>query len=119
MKSFTDLKVWQKGMELVCEVHELTKKFPESECYGLTKQLRASTRSIVANIAEGYGRFTFPDKANKYTIARGECTETDAHLLIAVALKFVTMQQTQKSLELTREIGKMLSGLISACHQRS
>ena len=119
MQSFTDLKMWQAGMELVHESYNLSKKFPPTEIYGLTQQLHRSTNSILANIAEGFGRFTFADKANKYTIARGECTETETHLLIAIALKFVTDDEAARALQLTREVGRMLSGLIAACRKRS
>ena len=75
--------------------------------------------SIVSNIGEGFGRFTFPDKANKYTIARGECAEAETQIHIAIALKFVTAEEASKALQMSREVGRMLSGLISSCHQRS
>ncbi len=119
MKSFTDLKVWQKGMELMAAAYELSKKFPRSECYGLTQQLHDSTRSVVSNIAEGFGRFTFPDKANRYTIARGECAESESHILMAITLKYVTAEEASRCLGMAREVGRMLSGLISACRSRS
>ncbi len=119
MQSFTDLKVWQRGTELVCEAEKLVEKFPPTELYVLSKQLRASTRSITANIAEGFGKFTFPDKAGKYVIARGECTESESHILTAIALKYVTVQESQLALDLTHEIGRMLSGLISSFRKKS
>ena len=78
MDSYTDLDAWKVGMDLVDEVYEITKKFPPTETYGMTAQMRKSSASILANIAEGFGRYTYPDKANKYTIARGECSETEA-----------------------------------------
>ena len=119
MKSFTDLRVWHHAMELLSEVHDITKIFPEHERYGLTKQLRRSTQSIVGNIGEGFGRFSFADKANKYVIARGECSETRAHLLVAIRIEYVTEERAARALELTTTVGKMLSGLISSCHRRA
>ena len=106
-------------MALVCEIYAITKKFPRDERYGLTQQVRRSAESIIANIGEGFGRYTFADKANKYTIARGECSETETHLLVAVALKFLTEEEASKALQLVREVGRTCSGLISACHERS
>jgi len=119
MDSFIDLKAWQLGMQLMTEVHELMEQFPRSEQRALTKQLRSCTRSIMANIAEGFGRFTFPDKANKYTIARGECNETTAHLYVAVVLQFVTPERAQRAIQLSNEVARILSGLIRACRNRS
>ncbi|NOS67680.1 MAG: four helix bundle protein [Candidatus Peribacteraceae bacterium] len=119
MTSFTDLTVWQRAMDLIAEVHAITENFPASDGSGLAKQLRSSSKSIVGNLAEGCGRYTFPDKANKFVIARGECSETKGHLLVAVRLKFVTPERAARALELTSEVGKMLSGLIKSCHRRS
>ena len=119
MKTFTDLQAWQVGLELVKEIYRLTKKFPKEELYGLTSQMRRSSVSILANIAEGFGRFTYPDKANKYTIARGECSETEAFLLIAIALGFVSTAETQKAMERTQRVGRLVSGLITSCKHRS
>jgi four helix bundle protein len=84
MKSYKDLEVWQVAMDLVEEIYKLTSAFPKEEQYGLTSQVRRASTSIVANIAEGFGRFTFPDKAHTYTIVRGECTEVEAYLLVAI-----------------------------------
>ena len=55
-KSYRDLKVWRKGIDLVKEVYALTKKFPKHEIYGLADQMRRSSVSVPSNIAEGQGR---------------------------------------------------------------
>jgi four helix bundle protein len=112
MDSFTHLKVWQTGMELVKEIYSITRKFPDSERFGLASQLRRAATSVLANIAEGFSRRSPADKAHKYTIARGECSETAAFLLIAVALRFVSQAEIQRAIGLSDETGKMLSGLI-------
>lgn len=119
MESYTDLDAWKVGMELVKEVYSLTKKFPKEELYGLMAQMKRSSTSILANIAEGFGRFTYPDKANKYTIARGECSETEAFLFIAVELKFVTNTEATGALELAKRERQVLSGLITSCRKHS
>ena len=119
MDSYTDLDAWKVGMDLVDEVYEITKKCPPTETYGMTAQMRKSSASILANIAEGFGRYTYPDKANKYTIARGECSETEAFLHVAVRVKLVDAKRIEKALQLTDREGKLLSGLISACRKRS
>jgi len=56
LKSYQDLRVWEKGYKLCLKIYKLTKKFPDEEKYGLSSQLRRSSVSIPSNIAEGYGR---------------------------------------------------------------
>lgn len=53
---FTDLIAWQKGHELVLYIYKLTKTFPDTERFGLISQMRRSSASVTANIAEGFGR---------------------------------------------------------------
>ncbi len=55
-QSFKDLIVWQRSIELTTGVYKLTSKFPDSERFGLTNQMRRASVSIASNIAEGYGR---------------------------------------------------------------
>ncbi len=112
MASFEDLHVWRMAMNVVEGIYALKKKFPPDERFGLTSQMRRSAVSIVANIAEGFGRFTYRDKARVYTIARGECTELKALLLIALRLQLAGKEEARPLLRSTDETGKMLSGLI-------
>jgi four helix bundle protein len=119
MKHFTNLSAWSNGLNAVEEIYQLTKQFPKEELFGLTSQLKRSSTSILANIAEGFGRFTYPDKAAKYTISRGETLEAEAHILVAVRLGFVTQSEAEKSLQLLHTEYKILSGLIAACRKSS
>lgn len=115
MKDFTQLEVWKNGLELVKEIYILSQKFPKEEIFGLTSQIRRSSTSVLANFAEGFGKFTLPDKAAKYAIARGECAETEAHIRIAVALKFVTDSEIESIINRLHFERKLLSGLIASC----
>lgn len=112
MESFIDLEAWKKGMLLVKEIYRLSKKFPKEEQFGLTSQIRKSATSTLANLAEGFGRASPPDKAHKYTIARGENSETHAFLFIAIELGFITKDDTSHALDLCAEVGRILTGLI-------
>jgi len=56
VQSYKDLIVWQKGINLVSEIYKVTERFPKSEMFGLTSQIRRAAVSIPANLAEGYGR---------------------------------------------------------------
>lgn len=114
MHSYHELEVWKEAMKLAKEVYEITRSFPQDEFDGLTSQLRRSSKSVLLTIAEGFGRYTYADKANKYVIARGECTETDAALLIASELGFVPSERVLGARESASRTGRMLSCLIAA-----
>jgi len=56
VKDYKDLKVWQKGIEIVDKVYALTAKFPKEDLYGLTLQMRKASVSIPSNVSEGFVR---------------------------------------------------------------
>jgi len=89
VKSFEDLDVWQIGKVLTLKIYELTLHFPKEEVYGMTSQVRRAALSVPANIAEGFGRYHFMDKAKFYLNARGSLYELKSHLLIAQELRFI------------------------------
>ena len=78
----------------------------------MVSQMRRASSSILANLAEGFGRITPADKKHKYLISRSECMEVHAFLLIAAELEYIDNELSQKAIELTRQTGKLLSGLI-------
>lgn len=82
-KDFTSLEVWQKSRELKNDIYVLAKSFPTSEKFRLEDQIIRSSRSINANIAEGYGRFTYKDQIRFCMHARGSLFETQNHLIDA------------------------------------
>jgi four helix bundle protein len=88
IKTFEDLEVWQKSKELTMKVYELSGKFPREEAFGVTGQMRRAALSVAANIAEGFGRYHYLDKAKFYLNARGSLYELKSHLLIARDLRF-------------------------------
>ncbi|MBI4599730.1 four helix bundle protein [Candidatus Uhrbacteria bacterium] len=75
MRSFTDLKAWQEGHTLVLKIYKITQSFPKEEQFGLTNQLRRAAVSLTSNIAEGFGRGSYKEKAQFYSIALGSLTE--------------------------------------------
>ena len=112
IKSYRDLIVWQKSMELVKEVYLITKKLPKEEQYGLTSQIRRSSISIPSNIAEGYGRHSTNDYLRFLQIATGSLYELQTQLEISRNLDFLPKESFDKSFEGSREIERMLSSLI-------
>lgn len=89
IKNFEDLEVWQIGKYLALKIYETVINFPREEVYGITSQVKRAALSVPANIAEGFGRFHFMDKAKFYLNARGSLYELKSHLLIATELGYI------------------------------
>jgi len=116
MKTFEDLDAWKFSMNLAEEVYRITANFPQSEQFGLTSQMRRASTSIPANIAEGFGRYTYRDKAYKYIIARGECTELRSHFHVAVRVGFIDDIECKNAFDFIQTTGRLLNGLIRSCN---
>ena len=106
IKSFRDLKVWQKGIEIVKEVYIVSKSFPKEEMYALTSQMRRAAISIPANIAEGFKRKTKPDKARYMNIAQASLEECRYYLILVKDLGY---HDTSGLLSLLVEVSKLLN----------
>ncbi len=112
INDYKDFIVWQKAMDLVVEVYRLTKTLPKYETYGLSDQMRRAAVSIPSNIAEGQGRNSTSEFIRFLNIARGSHSELDTQLQICVRLGYANETNTETALNLSKEIGKMLSSLI-------
>ena len=112
MKTFRDLIVWQKAMELVTLIYQLSKSFPKDELYGLISQMRRTAVSIPANIAEGYGRRSTQDYLRFLQIAMSSNFELQTLLEIARNLHYLSTDSFENAFDKSREIERMLSSLI-------
>ena len=112
MKTYKDLVVWQKAMDLVTEIYRITARFSKEELYGLTSQIRRSAVSVPSNIAEGYGRKSTNDYIRFLQISMGSLYELQTQLQIAQNLTFISDVAFQAIYESTREIEHMLGSLI-------
>ncbi len=111
IESFKDLQVYQKSLQLHFEVHELTMRFPKFELYELGSQLRRSSNSIPANIAEGWNNKHINIYIEGINRALGELRETQHHIYVAFKKKYIppeTFESLQKRYD---ECGRMLKGL--------
>jgi len=88
-KTFKDLKMWQKGIEIVKSIYTLTKKFPKEELYGLTSQMRRSSVSIPSNIAEGFKRSHNKEFKQFLHITLDSLAELETQLIIAKELGYI------------------------------
>ena len=114
---FENLDVYQKSVNYADEVLELTGSFPKGYRF-LVDQLSRAALSIAANIAEGNGRFTKPDRKNFFTIARGSVQECIPLLELAKRRNLISDSVQQQLRSQLEEIAKMLSGLIKGLDKR-
>jgi four helix bundle protein len=110
LKSYRDLLVWQKRIDLVVVSYRATAAFPKSETYGLISQIRRAATSIPANIAEGYGRGTRKEYVQFLMVAQGSLKES--HFIVSEKLAYLTAAQGARLLTQTDELGRMLGSLI-------
>lgn len=108
---YKDLIVWQRSMDLVVDVYQVTRNFPADERFGLTNQLRRSSVSVPSNIAEGQGRGLSADFARFCRIANGSRQEMETQLLAAHRLGFIADTVAAPLLLQIEELGRLLSGL--------
>ena len=100
MRSYRNLDIWQKSLEILRLVYDLSNKFPELEKYGLIVQIKRAVVSILSNIAEGSGRNSNQQMINFLSISKGSAFEVEAQLIIAFELNYITESELNEALEL-------------------
>jgi len=111
---YKKLIVWQRSIELVVSVYELTAQFPKNEIYGLSSQIQRSAVSIPSNIAEGSRRKTKKDFAQFLHIAFGSGAELETQIEIVKKLHFGHNLDYSKTDALLEEVMKMLNKFINS-----
>lgn len=112
VRSYKDLIVWQRSIELVKLVYQIVHRFPKYETYGLSDQLRRSAVSIPSNIAEGQAR-QHPGEFRQFLhIALGSAAEVDTQMIIAHELGYISITELQNIENLISEIQKMGHGIL-------
>ena len=111
IKSFRDLFIWQKSMNLVTVIYEVSSKFPSQEMYGLTSQIRRCAISIPSNIAEGYGRNSTGDYKRFLQIAVGSLFEFQTQIEIAFNLHYLSKEVFDDLLRTCNDLDIMLYSL--------
>lgn len=113
IKTFTDLKVWREGHNLVILVYRITKKFPKEEPYSLIDQMRRSVSSVTSNVAEGFGRQGYKEKIQFYYLAQGSLAELKNQILIAKDIGYLDKEDMKVLIESANNTHKLLQGLIT------
>ena len=114
LRGHRDLRVYQLAYRLAMEVFNLSKSFPREEVYSLTNQIRRSSRSVAANIAEGFRKRRYPNMlVSKLSDSDGEATETQVWLDFAHDCGYMSQENRDRLTAGYEEVGKMLSGMMS------
>jgi four helix bundle protein len=112
-ESFRDLVVYKNARKLAKSIFELTKSFPKEEIYSLTDQVRRSSRSVGAQIAEAWAKRRYKKHfVSKLTDADGEQQETQHWIETAEDCRYLSLEQTQKLNSSLSEIGRMINSMI-------
>ena len=114
MKSFRELRVWQKGMDLVETVYLLTQDFPKQEIYGLTSQVRRAAISVPSNIAEGHTREHLKEYLHHLSMAQASLAEVETQVEIASRLNYLASDRLSELLREISSLGKQLYALRNA-----
>lgn len=118
VKNFEDLEVWTEARILRTQVSKLCRSFPSDEKFKLTDQLLRSSRSVTANIAEGYGRFHFQENIQFCRQARGSLMETLDHILCASDEEYIVDEEVQELRKQYSLVLRLLNGYIAYLKKR-
>jgi four helix bundle protein len=113
LSGYRDLKVYQLAFRLAMEIFDLSKRFPQEERYSMTSQIRRSSRSVAANIAEGFRKRQYPSMfASKMADSDAEATETQVWLDFAHECGYLFAEEQNRLVSGYEELGKMIGSMI-------
>ncbi len=114
VRTYKDLLIWQKGIDIVKEIYLLCQEIPNDELFGLQSQIKRSSISIPSNIAEGWGRNYTKNYIQFLKISRGSLFELETQLIIAKELDFISTDSYNRIQVLITEESKMLNAFIKS-----
>ncbi|MFH1867629.1 MAG: four helix bundle protein [Candidatus Omnitrophota bacterium] len=112
IKTYRDLDIWKKSIELVSRIYMLTNQFPNTEIYGLSSQMRRASVSVPSNVAEGFRRRHNKEYRHFLYISLGSCAELETQATIAKNLLYLKESEEQEILERIDHISRMVFNLI-------
>jgi four helix bundle protein len=119
LRDYTELVAWQKAMDFVEAVYQVSKTFPKDELFGLTSQVRRAAVSIPSNVAEGQSRRSSREFLQFLSIARGSLSEVETQLIISKRLNYLSREQLTDLKHKSAELGRVINGLTNAIQKRS
>jgi len=115
IRSFRDLRVWQRAMDLAMDVYGETKRFPTHERFSLVDQIRRSSRSVPSNVAEAWRKRRYPAAfVSKLNDAEGEAAETQSHLEVCLRCGYLDAPSARRLDEAYEEVLSMLVRMASS-----
>jgi four helix bundle protein len=118
VQSYRHLIAWQKAMELVKLMYDLSKRFPKEETYGLAHQIRRAVVSVPSNIAEGQGRGSMKEFIRHLSSAYGSLMEAETQGLIAEMQSYIKPDECAEFLNKTAEVGRLVNGLLNSLERK-
>ncbi len=115
LRGYRDLKVYQLAFSLAMEIFNLSKTFPQEERYSLTSQIRRSSRSVAANLAEGFRKRQYPSMfASKLADSDAEATETQVWLDFAHDCGYLSPEDQHRLVYGYEELGRMIGTMMAS-----
>ncbi|HUF63389.1 MAG TPA: four helix bundle protein [Verrucomicrobiales bacterium] len=118
LKSYRDLEVWKKSIDLLEQTYRASRDFPREERFGLTSQVRRAAVSVPSNIAEGAARFGTGEYLQALSVASGSLAEVETQIILANRLDMLTLPAMEQLLAQSEEVSKMLGGLRRSLESR-
>jgi four helix bundle protein len=118
VQHYRQLIAWQRAMELVRTIYDLTAKFPKEETYSLTAQLRRAAVSVPSNIAEGQGRDSTKEFLHHLSMACGSLMEVETQVLIGKDLGYLSPEKSVQVLASSAEVGRIINGLMKSLRDK-
>lgn len=118
VQHYRQLIVWQKAMELVKVVYDVTDNFPREELFGLSSQMRRAAVSIPSNIAEGQGRDSTKEFIHHLSMAYGSLMEVETQAMIAEMRRYISSAKLGEVLERSAEVGRLINGLSNSLRKK-
>ena len=112
IKTFRDLLIWEKGMELASKTYSIVKMFPKFEDYALSSQMRRAAISIPSNIAEGFGRNSKKEFQHFLRFSLGSLFELETQAKIALNESYLSNDEHREYNDILREMERMLTSFI-------
>ena len=114
VERFEDLIAWQKARALTQAIYQITRQEAFAKDFGLVRQIRNASVSIMSNIAEGFDRGNRNEFHQFLTIAKGSSAEVRSQLYVALDAEFISTTQFEKLLAQAEEVGRVVGGLRAA-----
>ena len=110
---FTDIETWQKARELTCEIYRVSNRGSFSKDFGLRRQIRDASVSVMSNIAEGFDRNGTAEFVQFLAIAKGSVAEVASQLYVAIDQKYVSAAEFDQLIALANETGRKIGALMN------